>query len=183
MFLTCRTCSRSGDAEFVDRVDYGKSRIFETFIFRDGTTIRNGFCRECQTKKSRERRGKKTRDETSSPFVLKALRAEITAEKRFLALGFFVERTKMHGPDLTCKMNSLSYTVEVKKANQLWHKCGRSGGWRVGPVTPKRRGDDLVAMVLPNGYVYIDSMENHLRNCSNSGARAISKIVNEFGKS
>lgn len=105
-----------------------------------------------------------------------AVRCELVAAEFFRSLGFSVEVGHGAGPDLFCEAGNLSYTVEVKKAGL------NSRRWRVGNVKPARKKDDLVAIVLPNGRVYIDSMEHHLDACTpRDGSRSVTRIVKEFG--
>lgn len=107
--------------------------------------------------------------------TLEAVRCEMLAATFFRELGFSVEEMHGAGPDLFCEIGSLSYSVEVKKAHI------NSRRWRTSKVTLRRKSDDLVAIVLPNGRVYIDSMKNHLKHCAGDGTRAITPIVKEFG--
>jgi hypothetical protein len=138
-----------------------------------------GRCHQCRVLSRRKKRNYGSRQESKNKTVLLSIGYEKAAEKRFADLGFDVERTVMHGPDLICKLGPWTYTVEVKGPT----KCKRSNSWRVALVRPNRVGDDLMAMVLPNGYVYIDSMKNHLSLCDKKGNRTITSIVKEFGLS
>jgi hypothetical protein len=125
--------------------------------------------------RKRKYQGVSKRDSCDHGATIKAVNAEKIAQKRFESLGFSVSRVDVFGPDLVCSIGDMAWSVEVKST------CKRiGGGWCVSRVAPLRRGDDLVALVLPNGYTYIDSMKNHLGMCSKDGMRSISKIVREF---
>lgn len=96
--------------------------------------------------------------------TIEALRAA------FGLLGFqlsgFRHRTA-NGPDCYAAKGDRIYTVEVKCVS--WR-----GKNRVPPVTPKRRNDDLIAVVFPGGYVFIEPMADHLKLCSPTGYRHLS---------
>lgn len=73
-----------------------------------------------------------------------------------------------NGPDVFAIKKDSVLSVEIKKA-YIANK-GRSV-LRVSPVEPKRINDDLIAIVMPFGYVLVEPMRDHLKACSNSGER------------
>ena len=58
-------------------------------------------------------------------------------------------------------------SVEIKKASSA---NGRAV-LRILPVEKNRQNDDLIAIVLPNKYVLIEPMKDHLKCCNNQGYR------------
>lgn len=171
---TNKKCGRCGREEFLM---LEKKHAYGTKIFIDSRGKRwSGFtCPECRRMLARKSRGSTSREESTVPQIVSALNAEKIAEQHFINLGFSVKRTEFFGPDLVCTLGELVYSVEVKRATL----DGRQ--WRVSKVYKTRKGDDLVAMVLPNNRVYIDSMKHHLPKCGKNGLRSVTKIVREFG--
>lgn len=182
--ITCVSCDNSYAVSFV-KWFFHKGRPFHPVYNQIGEDQKTQFseqksfvsnkCFECRQNSLRKNQGRVRRGDSTKPQTVAAVGAEKIAQKRFEDLGFSVKRVEVIGPDLTCKLGDWTYTVEVKRATYK----GRS--WKVAHVRPNRKKDDLIAMVLPNGYVYIDSMENHLSKCTKYGSRAISGIVKEFG--
>ncbi len=76
-----------------------------------------------------------------------------------------VEGTK-NGPDMHIKKNDLVLRVEIKKARAIKRSMA------VHPIEPARKNDDLVAVVFPSGYVFIEPMQDYLFNCSDCGTRS-----------
>jgi len=134
-------------------------------------------CHDCRCVSSFKRRGSMKRYESTKPIIKKAYETETIAKERFERLGFEVTIAKVTGPDLVCTLGNWIYTVEVKPANLC------NGSWQSPAVCKNRKNDDLVAIVLPNKYVYIDSMEHHLASCGKFGHRTVTSIVKEFGLS
>lgn len=175
----CRSCSRIDDVRFVKMYKYKrKNTIAKVRVYRDslGKKIYDSECFICYQKRYRKNLGHTSRDESKKPNIVSAVRSEKIAQKRFEDLGFTVERTVWAGPDLICRIGKLVWTVEVKRAALNGQR------WRTHIVCKNRRKDDLIAIVLPNNYVYIESMKNHLKHCVPSdGTRAVWPIVKEFG--
>lgn len=71
-----------------------------------------------------------------------------------------------NGPDLHASIKQKIFRIEVKKARSVKRSMA------VHPVEPARRGDDLIAIEFPSGYVLIEPMQNHLKNCAPSGSRS-----------
>ncbi len=150
-----KTCSRCGVTKkviFVKIMDYEKGGKVPVYKTDKGRPWYAGLCPDCRVNYVRVSRGHSARDKSKKPQVVRAVKAEKIAATHFRKLGFKVKRTKFYGPDLVCKLGPWTYTVEVKSIGY----SGRS--WRASKVTKARVNDDLVALVLPNNRVYIDSM-------------------------
>lgn len=181
MEKTCKQCGRVDDVEylksyFVKRKKPGQKDV-ETKIFLDQKNRRwiSNRCYMCHREYHRKYQGHTERSKHLGPQISKAVWAENVAARRFANLGFSVEQTEGRGPDLICKLGPWTYTVEVKRA------FFSSKAWMVAKVKPKRLSDDLMAIVMPNSYVYIDSMDCHLSKAAPTGARCITSLVKEFG--
>lgn len=90
-------------------------------------------------------------------------------------IGFQVIRIAKkneNGPDIWALKENLPYSFEVKHVKMLRQRCAQ-----VPPVEPGRRSDDYIAVVFPSGYVLIEPMVQHLRNCSPKGYRMISGVA------
>lgn len=181
MIITCKGCGKSEELAFVkEMLSKRKSRPdspgrTKVFIDVRGRKRRGLICPRCVDLRERKRRGHKSLDECNYVPIKTGVKSENTAKTIFESLGFSVERGYGRGPDLYCKIGTMQWTVEVKTASY----AARS--WRVGRVVPMRKNDDLVAMVLPNGRVYIDEMQCHLSKCMKGGPRTITDIVEKFG--
>lgn len=179
-----KTCSRCGINSLVKhhkRIFYkrsdrkNQSRYYDVFIPVDGRRWRDSICGDCILSTKRKSGNFDSRERSKNPAIMAFVASEKRAEQHFCSLGFSVKRTESTGPDLVCSLGSILLTVEVKRASYS------SGSWRVARVRPLRKNDDLVAFVLPNNRVYIDSMKLHLQQCDKSGRKTITKIVEEFG--
>lgn len=180
MNFTCSKCKKSETVSYVKTREYpDKTRKtpFRTIIYKNakGQLLYGNICRECYNIRNRKLRGTTSRDDSKKPYVVKAVNTEKLAAEKFKQLGFSVERTQFHGPDLVCTIGALTWTVEVKPVSLF------ARSWRVSSVKEKRKNDDLIALVLPNGRVYIDSMKHHLSKCGKMGTRSATAIVKEFG--
>lgn len=73
-----------------------------------------------------------------------------------------------NGVDIFAIKDDRVLSVEVKHA-----KKPKADGnvLRVRKVEKNRTGDDLIAIVLPCGYVLIEPMKHHLLCCNNQGDR------------
>ena len=148
-----------------------------------GSQWRDNNCGRCIFLYRRKVYGHGPREECKTKHIARGVASEKIAEEHFKKLGFSVKRVDTVGPDLICSIgDGWKTTVEVKTVCRseargvVW--------WHVNPVLKNRRSDDLVAFVLPNERVYIDSMKNHLRHChkNGTGSRVITAIVREFGQ-
>lgn len=75
--------------------------------------------------------------------------------------------SQSNGVDMYAIKEDRVLSVEIKKAMPV---KGRNV-LRVRRVEEKRKGDDLVAIVLPNGYVLLEPMKDHLKLCNKTGDR------------
>lgn len=113
-------------------------------------------------------------DQVTHPWNIKGRQAEWTAKAHFEALGYSVEiNMKVAGSDLCVLKDGTLQTVEVKSAIGM----KRERTWIVDKVKPNRVGDDLMAIVLPDGRVHVCAMHEHLAACSPSGFRTITKLI------
>lgn len=158
MEKTCKIC-------LVSKPRFRAERHRDFFYYRDEKGNRwNGLvCHECHIKDNRAKYGHVSWDEARNPIHKAARQCEIIAENFFLGKGFKVQRNENgKGPDLV--LNG-GVTVEVKMV--------RGKRWRVGRVKPKRRNDDLIALVSPPNQVVVQPMDTHLRFCSPCGERVV----------
>ncbi len=89
----------------------------------------------------------------------------------FKCIGF--KHPHAHGPDCWAVGKNKSLSVEIKVARKSSKR-----GLMVCPVKRHRRSDDVIAIVIGR-YVLIECMKDHLALCSKSGARAISKLMDQ----
>lgn len=166
----CKICGKEDVAYFFKLSEWWRNGThFRQKIFKDsrGRWWYGKRCHSCTMKKIREKRGTKPRVESSHPMIVAAVRRELLAAEKFKRLGFKVDIGHGAGPDLYCDIGSFSWTVEVKHAKHLF------GIWYVERIRESRKSDDLVAIVLPDDRVYIDSMSVHLSKCTKKGGRTI----------
>lgn len=94
-------------------------------------------------------------------------------ERHFSMLGFKViyynNKPSANGEDAFVikdgNLNAKPLSVEIKKA-----RFKKNGIVEVEPVLETRKKDDLIAIVIKD-YVLIESMKDHLNNCSKKGTR------------
>lgn len=102
----------------------------------------------------------------------KGMKSVYSVINYFEELGYVTTKANpvcANGTDLTIIKGKNSFRVEVKTI----FKSSRV--WKVNKVT--RKQDDLVAIVFPKtGYVHVDTMLTHLRECSKSGFRCMNKL-------
>lgn len=106
----------------------------------------------------------------------KAKHTERIAQTYLETLGYtdFVQAMGV-GPDLTAMRYGTAFTFEVKPTR-------RTGvnSFSVAAVSPPRRNDDFVAIVLPNERTLLFTMEEHLAACSISGTRNVRALVTRY---
>lgn len=147
-----------------------------TYRNSDGRPWHGTQCPECFGKSNTARarkRGIKPRDEVIEPTQVKGRNAERIAEKHFKSLGYKTKITAGMGPDLYITKGSLTKTCEVKSCIEKSER----GCFFVQSVAPLRRGDDLIAIVLPNGLVHVEEMMSHLSKCARTGSRAVTNLI------
>lgn len=178
---SCISCEKKEAVSFFKFKKYKAGKVGHSYTYwyksiESGRMWYQNKCPDCALDGSRAAKGHTSRDDSVRPQTVAAVGAERAAESLFLRLGFSVDRVKRAiGPDLVCMIGEMKWTVEVKRATY------NSRSWRVGVVRPARLNDDLVAIVLPNGRVYIDSMGNHKGLTQKNGSRTVTAIVKEFG--
>lgn len=177
---TCCKCNKKEEVRLCKVVEknYGdRIKANKHYYYRNANLEmwQGNVCYSCCIKSQRLRKGHSDRGESKKKRVIVAVESESAAAKRFSGLGFEVKKGKAKGVDLYCTIKDVTWAVEVKRA------VFNSGSWRVGEVCKNRKGDDLVAIVLPNGYVYIDTMKIHLSKCHKHGTRTVTDIVKQYG--
>lgn len=114
-------------------------------------------------------------DKIKYPPHAKAEKAVVLCKAHLEELGFIVSNPKdasANGHDLVAIKNGCGITVEVKAAfysARMWKVS------RVSKIT-----SDLVAIVFPSGKIHINSMQDHLKTCSKTGARALTCLGNVY---
>ena len=101
------------------------------------------------------------------------LRINALVKAAFWSLGFEafdMGHPSANGPDLYIEKKGRCFSVEVKTA-----RLRSDSGPLVYPVERNRRKDDFIAIVVRD-YVLIEPMADHLRACSRSGYRTLSKL-------
>ena len=71
-----------------------------------------------------------------------------------------------NGVDIWALKNGRVYSIEVKKAKPM-----KGNNFQIRAIEQNRKKDDFIAVVLPSGYVFIESMKDHLKCCSPKGTR------------
>lgn len=105
--------------------------------------------------------------------------SHVIVKNHFENMGYKVmplKNVNTNGADIKIINEYNVYLVEVKLAQ----KTTRS--WRVTPVEKNRINDDYVAIVMPNSYVHIDTMKDHLKNSAKDRSRRITKLVNLYSR-
>jgi hypothetical protein len=152
----CKYCNQIKDRIFFKKYDEKNYKYADA----DGKKWNGARCPDCHVIALRKN-GRCHDDKPST-------RHEITAAKYFESFGMTVRRTTGKGPDLVI---GKSVTVEVKGAN---YHHGKS--LRVCSVKPKRLNDDLVAIVMPDNRIIVETMTTHLSKCDKSGSRTVTHL-------
>lgn len=90
--------------------------------------------------------------------------------KTLKVLGFKCTKPRKknaNGVDLFAVKDDYVLSVEIKKAD----KGKNVNVLRVRGVSEPRKNDDLIAIVLPCGYVLLEPMQDHLKLCNKQGDR------------
>lgn len=69
-----------------------------------------------------------------------------------------------NGTDMYVHGKKKCLKVEIKAAREL-----SNGSWQAGPLEPKQRLNDVVAVVTPNNLVIVENMETFMQGCSSKG--------------
>jgi hypothetical protein len=104
----------------------------------------------------------------------KAKVTERIARSHIERLGYAdIVQTTSTGPDLIGFKDGRAWMFEVKGTFRWGNK------WVTNPVLPARIKDHFIAIVLPNGFVYVEPMAAHLRSCHPSGIRDVTRLVQD----
>lgn len=184
--IICSKCNHAFKATFEKRYKRkDRAQGHATYIDEGGRRTYGNVCFKCAASHLFRRLGTIRRSEFTTGKIWRAVQTEKTAEKRFLDLGFAVKRNESAtGPDLACRIGDFEWLVEVKPAQAVPKAKNKKRvySWYTNPVKSARKSDDLIAIVLPRGYTYIDSMENHLRLCNKLGTRCVTSLIKEFNQ-
>ena len=120
------------------------------------------------------KQGHKPRKEVKESKNKKGYDSELIVKRYFETLGYFVKQSDMFGPDLTIENEFQTFTIEVKSAIMTSKKA-----CYIPSVYPKRLNDDIIAIVFPNNFVYIETMSEHLKQCRPTGGRSVSRIYED----
>lgn len=100
--------------------------------------------------------------------VTEAYKPVVSALRKLGYRAILQKKINANGTDIVAVSGDRVLRVEVKRATQAskrWHSL------RVKPVSSPRRNDDLIAIIMPSGYVLIEPMADHLRCCNKYGSR------------
>jgi hypothetical protein len=170
MDATDRICVRcSGLYRRVERVQL---RTSFKWLDAEGRQCSASYCGPCfwpahwDRKKKSPRHVTRSIDAVTYPSIEKGRKGERRVEDLLRSIGVTAEitLTSNKGADVTVGGRT---RIEVKCAFR------RSRRFVVGPVSPERRGDHYVAIVMPDGAVMIQEMAAHLAACNASGQRSL----------
>lgn len=112
-----------------------------------------------------------------APTHKKGRKAERIVADLLTRRGFNAElNDSIHGPDIVVVIGQQRLTVEVKAAVQ-YIRHGKYKFWLTEKVTTKRKSDDAIAIVSPDGRVLLDVMGYHLKMCRKDGRRNVTQFV------
>lgn len=180
-------CSKCGLTQLVKmEQQYVYKNNRSSKIYRDHLQRRlvGNQCHGCRNKQVRFHNNKRDRRDSKNPRVIRELWAVDRAKKRLEDCGFKVEEGHGRGPDLYCYLGSdlfdrpiLTMTVEVKAI------CRNNAtyGWTIGEVKKCRRKDDLLAIILPNGYAHTLLMADYINAQPRSDIRRLTEVVKKYG--
>lgn len=163
--VKCRTCAETKPKKRAEKNPRGG------FRYRDdhGNAWCGRRCHSCTCKDQFYRArtsGRNVGREQSKYYKMrKGFESECLAKIFFETKGYSVSQALMHGPDLILKKDESIQTCEVKTIFKTkW-------GIYSPKVSPKRKQDDLIALVWPTGFISFCSMEEHLSKCGPGGYR------------
>lgn len=108
---------------------------------------------------------------------LKGKIGELVAREYVESLGYTdIVATTGKGPDLVAKKGGKTFTFEVKLACRI----PNTNSWSTAAVCPNRRNDDFMAIVFPNGKVFVCTMTEHHQASSPCGRRCVSEMAKEL---
>lgn len=71
-----------------------------------------------------------------------------------------------NNPDMIVVSNRRCLKIEIKTVREK-----KSNGFEAYPISENQKSCDVVALVFPNGYVFIEKMSEYLCHISNTGYR------------
>lgn len=172
----CSLCKKEG----IKKAIYKRDEKYSYFDEKE-KRIYGGRCNACGLKHARELYYKKnkTMDNISFPKLKKAREAERCVESYYNNLGYKTKINNGAGPDLIIyPKNEKPFSVEVKTITRK----KRCNSYQIGSVKKDRRKDDLLAIVFPKKKIYFEPMKKHLIQCSKSGVRTVTNIVNYYNQ-
>lgn len=93
----------------------------------------------------------------------------LAVKKLFESFGYTVlarPEPQDNAPDMFVVGKKKAIKVEIKTAREK-----QKGSWEADSIKPLQKSCDAVAVVFPNGYIYIEKMDIYLASCSDSGYR------------
>ena len=91
-------------------------------------------------------------------------------------LVFDLKDDSANGCDLTIAKNGRTFRIEVKSV--ICSKKGRT----IKPVQKSGLKCDAIAILMPNGHVVLQPMDEHLALCSKLGTRSLTTLVRLVGE-
>lgn len=175
----CNSCKKDIEVEFVKKTWWRDTHKFFYKVKETGKMWSFGCCPKCKFNRHIGKPYRKANGRTNSTNarVLKGVETESVAVRHLQSIGFkILQKHGATGPDVVCSLGDHIYTVEVKPAIPSKDK----NSWSVFPVYPKRKNDDLIAIVLPNGLVHLEDMASHHEKCCKWGKREVVDLVKEI---
>lgn len=155
-------------------------KLKESFRYRDefGRRWEGNLCPSCVLYKQTKRRHAAggSRFYNPIPIHAKGIQSENIIKELFEKDGYDVKQSALKGPDLIISKLNKSITCEVKSII----KCLNAKSWYVAPISVGRKNDDFVALVLDENNIVFEKMNDHLRKCTKSGRRNLTKEVKEM---
>lgn len=178
-----RTCSQCNEEK--TRIRTGiKKQNGVVFHDQNGKRWNGTLCPDCNRAIKREHtrhaRKKMGRFDRPAPHEHKGIESERIVADIFRAQGYEVTISESHGPDLTLLKNGIKVTCEVKTAS-VNANAGASVRWYCSKVYPRRKNDDLIAIVFNRETVLIQPMSVHQAKCAPKGTRALTAEARELG--
>jgi len=110
------------------------------------------------------------------PSYEKGKQAEQVAAKYIESIGYRqIQLTKSAGPDIIAWKDNAQFFFEVKPARKHSRTC-----WYANAVTPDRKKDHFVLIVLPNNQVFLETMSEYLGKCLRDGKRNLSNYIRTY---
>lgn len=172
--VKCRDCGLEKARNLDDVTTTGNKR----FKDENGRRWYRLRCPECTLLYNRKSKGKVARAEVVEYKNRLGFESESVVKRFFESLGFEVTQSNSTGPDLTLLAGDRTMTCEVKTATS--HFVDGKPYWFCSPVYPKRRRDDLMAIVFEESVINLETMAEHLAACTQSGRRQLTEMARNF---